>query len=82
MTKVVNIHEAKTHFSRLLEEVERGEEVVIARRGKRVARLVPDAPSPALQRIGWAKGKIWYGPDFDESLEDMFEVLSDEGEHE
>ena len=40
--KMVNVHEAKTHLSRLLERVENGEEIVIARAGKPIARLVPE----------------------------------------
>ena len=41
MVKIVNIHDAKTHFSKLLAEIEQGEEVIIARSGKHVAKLVP-----------------------------------------
>lgn len=57
----VNIHEAKTHLSRLVESIESGQEheVVIARNGKPVARLVPLAPPAAtLPRIGAAKGAV------------------------
>jgi len=65
----VNVHEAKTHLSRLLERVERGEEIVIARSGKPVARLVPVEPSLAGKRpIGLYKGQIWMSEDFDEPL--------------
>lgn len=78
MVRVVNIHEATTHLSRLLKEVEHGEEVVIARRGKPIARLVPDDSSDSPpRRIGWAPD-IVIGDDFDEPIEDMFECLSDE----
>lgn len=56
MTRVVNIHEAKTHFSKLVEAVEHGEEVVIARRGKPVLKLVAvDAERPR-RVLGWPKG--------------------------
>jgi prevent-host-death family protein len=41
MTETVNVHAAKTHLSSLLERVERGEEIIIARAGKPIARLVP-----------------------------------------
>ena len=44
MSKAINIHEAKTHLSRLLERVQAGEEVTIAKAGRPVARLVPIAP--------------------------------------
>ena len=53
----VNIHEAKTHLSRLLAQVEAGEDVVIARNGKPVARLVPCEP-PARREFGVLKGRI------------------------
>lgn len=55
--KVVNVHEAKTQLSRLLEQVEAGEEIIIARAGKPVARLVPLANRP-LRQPGRLKGKI------------------------
>jgi prevent-host-death family protein len=64
----VNVHEAKTHLSRLLERVERGEEIVIARSGKPVARLVPIEPVPGRRPIGRDKGKIWMSEDLDEPL--------------
>lgn len=62
----VNVHEAKTHLSRLLERVEAGEEVLIARRGKVVARLVPLQAAP--RRPGLLRGKVRIGTDFDEPL--------------
>ncbi len=64
----VNVHEAKTHLSRLLERVERGEEIVIARAGKPIARLV--AIEPVLERrpLGKYKGQIWMSEDFDDPL--------------
>ena len=64
----VNVHEAKTHLSRLLERVERGEEIVIARAGTPVAKLVPIEPAPGKRPIGRDKGKIWMSEDFDEPL--------------
>ena len=66
--KQVNIHEAKTHLSRLLEEVADGEEVVIAKAGKPLARLVPYQPGLKPRRLGGLKGKIHLGPEFDEPL--------------
>jgi prevent-host-death family protein len=60
MTVTVNVHEAKTHFSRLLERVAQGEEVVIARAGKPIARLVPLAPVE--RPLGFVPGS------FDESF--------------
>ncbi len=70
MGKTVNIHEAKTHFSKLLVWVEAGEEVVIARAGKPVARLVPVEGVLKKRVPGLDKGKIWISPDFDAPLPD------------
>jgi prevent-host-death family protein len=64
----VNVHEAKTHLSRLLERVERGEEIVIARSGKPVARLVPVEPRAQRRPIGRDKGRVWLAEDLDETL--------------
>ncbi len=65
---IVNIHEAKTHLSRLLERVVAGEEVVLARAGIPVARLVPFATQP--RRPGSGKGRITMPDDFDAPLPD------------
>jgi len=76
----VNIHEAKTNLSRLIEAVERGEEVVIARAGKPVATLSPYVPPrKKLLPPGSLKGREWVIPDdFDDPIDDMFDVLSDD----
>ncbi len=71
-----NIHEAKTHLSRLVELVEAGEEVVIARHGRPVARMTPVEPASRPKRIpGRLAGRTWMADDFDEwtpDLEAMF----------
>ncbi|MEW5981327.1 MAG: type II toxin-antitoxin system Phd/YefM family antitoxin [Acidobacteriota bacterium] len=67
---MVNIHAAKTHLSRILERVEAGAEVVIARAGKPVARLVPFEAPPRPKRLGLLKGRIHIGADFDAPLPD------------
>jgi len=63
----VNIHEAKTHLSKLIERVAAGEEIVISKAGKPVAKLVP-IPQKKRLRLGMWKGKIWMSPDFDAPL--------------
>jgi prevent-host-death family protein len=73
-SKTVNVHEAKTHLSRLLKRVEGGEEVVIARAGRAVARLVPVARS-AKRVLGEDKGRGWIADDFDAPLPD--DILAD-----
>lgn len=65
---VVNIHDAKTHFSKLLERVARGEEVVIARAGHPIARLVAYAPPSGTRRSGAWKGLVRIGGEFDAPL--------------
>lgn len=65
---MVNVSEAKTHFSKLLVRVEAGEEIIIARAGKPVARLIPYAEKPSKRLPGSAKGKIWIRPDFNDPL--------------
>lgn len=68
----VNIHHAKTHLSRLLKEVEAGGEVVIARGGKPIARLVPiEAPrTRAPRKLGAFRGQFTVPDDFDAPLPD------------
>lgn len=65
---VINIHDAKTHFSKLLERVARGEEVVIARAGHPIARLVAYSPPSGPRRGGSWKGLVRIGEDFDAPL--------------
>jgi prevent-host-death family protein len=68
MADSVNIHEAKTHLSRLLERVSRGEEIVIARSGRPIARLVPYSPVVERRKPGGWEGKVWIADDFDADL--------------
>jgi prevent-host-death family protein len=67
----VNIHEAKTHLSRLLQRVAAGEEVTIARSGVPVARLVAVEPEKKkIRPLGMDRGRIWIADDFDAPLPD------------
>jgi len=72
----VNVHEAKTHLSRLLERVAMGEEVIIAKAGKPVAKLVPLSTAPKTRILGSAKGEFVVPDDFNDPLpkeiEDLF----------
>jgi len=70
----VNVHEAKTHLSKLLEAVERGEEIIIARSGKPVARLCPPRKWHTPRRPGSLKGKIRMAADFDQTSEDVVDA--------
>lgn len=62
----VNVYEAKTHLSQLLDRVARGEEIVIARAGRPVARLVPVTRRSERRTPGGWRGKVQIAPDFDE----------------
>jgi prevent-host-death family protein len=69
--KSVNIHAAKTHLSRLVEEVrESGEELVISKAGRPVAKLVPYISAKQPRRPGFLKGKVRIAADFDAPLPD------------
>jgi prevent-host-death family protein len=72
----VNIHEAKTHLSRLLERVAMGEEVIIAKAGKPVAKLIPVEGTRRKFQFGSAKGEFVVPDDFNDPLpkeiEDLF----------
>lgn len=62
---LVNMHEAKTHLSRLVQRVEAGEEIVIGRAGRPVARLVPFREAGPPRVPGQLHGAIWVADDFD-----------------
>ena len=74
MAKTVNLYEAKTHLSELVERAARGEEVIIAKAGQPKARLVPLGRSAQWRKPGAWKGRLVIGPDFDAPLPD--EVLA------
>ena len=75
MTKV-NVHEAKTNLSKLIEKVKNGEEVIIAKNGVPEVRLVPYEKA-SKDWWGMDAGKIWIAEDFDEWPPDIWEALTD-----
>ena len=71
MSLTINVHEAKTHFSRLLEQAHAGQEIILAKAGKPYARLMPLAPSDAQRLPGRLKGRVseaFFDPLPDEEL--------------
>ncbi len=64
----VNVHEAKTHLSRLLDQAMAGEEVIIMRSGRRLVRLVPLEAAPSRRKLGTAQGDFVVPVDFDAPL--------------
>ena len=75
MSVEVNVHEAKTHLSRLLEQAMSGEEVIISRSGKPLVRLTPVISAPVERKLGTAKGLFVVPDDFDAPLSD--EILNE-----
>jgi prevent-host-death family protein len=76
----VNIHEAKTHLSRLVDEAVGGEEIVIAKAGKPLVRLVPVREERRPREPGALRGQIWIADDFDDPLpEEILRPFEGEG---
>ena len=78
MTLTVNIHEAKTHLSRLVEQASKGREFVIAKAGKPMVRVVPLEPAPAVRTLGFLAGQGSVEADVKEAfvvdIETMFDA--------
>lgn len=68
MSSTVNIHEAKTHLSRLLERVQAGEEITIAKAGRPIAKLTAYQPRPKRRVPGMDKGKVIIHPNLDDPI--------------
>jgi prevent-host-death family protein len=68
MATTYNMHDAKTHLSRLAERAANGEEIVIARNGRPLAKLGPLDPPKKERKFGMLKGQIWVSDDFDDPL--------------
>jgi prevent-host-death family protein len=77
--RTVNIHAAKTHLSRLVEDAAAGEEIVIAKAGKPLARLCPLAQVPKKRVLGRLRGKLIVPDDFDAPLPDEVLDLFEKG---
>ena len=81
MAKPINIYDAKTKLSALVDRAAGGEEIVIAKRGRPMARLVPLQPANPLRTPTPFHGKWWFAPDWDAPLsEDMLRLFEGESE--
>jgi prevent-host-death family protein len=76
---LVNMHEAKTHLSRLVERAAAGEDIVIGKAGRPVARLVPYVARREPRKPGGLKGKIWIADDFDETPQWLIDAFEGNG---
>jgi prevent-host-death family protein len=79
MTEQFNIYDAKTQLSRLIDRAAGGEEIVIARNGRPVARLVALGEARRPIRFGLARGQIWIAPDFDDLPEELLQAFEGNG---
>ncbi len=73
------MHDAKTHLSRLVERAAAGEEIVIAKAGRPVARLVAHRPDPVPRRPGALRGRIWIADDFDDAPARLLDAFAGGG---
>jgi len=78
--QLINIHEAKTHLSRLIDQAAQGEEIVIARNGKPIAKLSGLSGELAPRQPGSLKGQIWIGEDFDKADPEFEKLFYGDGE--
>ena len=76
--QIINIHEAKTNLSKLIEKTAQGEEVIISKAGKPVAKLVAYKEELKPRVPGLWKGKIWVSDDFDDEDEEINKMFYDE----
>ena len=75
--QTINIHQAKTQFSKLVEAAQSGEEIVIAKSGTPVAKLVPfTPPKRQITPPGAMAGELWIDDSFDEPIDELFDALA------
>ena len=82
MPRTLNLYEAKSQLSTLVEEAAAGEEIVIAKAGRPVAKLVPYSESEEPRKMGGWKGRVWIADDFDELPPDLLAAFYGEDEEE
>lgn len=80
MTRTVNIHDAKTHLSRLVEQAASGEPVIIAKSGKPMVKVVPLDQPTKIRRLGFMQGQFVVPDDFDRMGAAEIETMFGEGE--
>ena len=75
--ETVNIHQAKTHLSRLIEKAAKGEPFIIAKAGKPIVKVtaIEETPKKAVQRIGFMEGEFQIPDDFDTMFQDEIEAM-------
>lgn len=75
MNIVVNVHDLKTNYSKYLEQVIGGEEILLGKHGKAVAKMVPLSQAKTPRTPGALKGKIWVSEGFGEPMADLWDAI-------
>lgn len=77
MATVINVHDLKTNYSKYLDQVIGGKEIVLGKHGKAVAKIValPNANNEK-RKLGTLKGKVWVSDDFDKPMTDLWSTLA------
>jgi len=77
MNTVINVHDLKTNYSKYLEQVIGGKEIILGKHGKAVAKIValPNAANK-YRKLGMLKGKVWISDDFDEPMIDLWNTVA------
>jgi len=77
MVSVINVHDLKTNYSKYLDQVISGQEIVLGKHGKVVAKIVPLSENKLPRLPGALKNKIWISDDFDEPIIGLWDSISD-----
>ncbi|HWZ65470.1 MAG TPA: type II toxin-antitoxin system prevent-host-death family antitoxin [Patescibacteria group bacterium] len=75
MSIVVNVHDFKTNYSKYLEQAISGQEILLGKHGKAVAKIIPLTPTKKSRVPGALKGKIWVSDDFDEPMLELWTTI-------
>ncbi len=77
MNTVINVHDLKTNYSKYLEQVIGGKEILLGKHGRAVAKIValPNATNKS-RKLGMLKGKVWISDDFDEPMTDLWNTVA------
>jgi prevent-host-death family protein len=76
MSNIINVHDLKTNYSKYLEQVINGDEILLGVRGKAVAKIVPLSPAAQKPRTpGALKGKVWVSDDFDDPIMTLWDTI-------
>jgi prevent-host-death family protein len=77
MTTVINVHDLKTNYSKYLDQVVEGKEILLGKHGKAVARMValPNA-NAEIRKLGMLKGKVWVSNDFDKPMTELWDMTA------